>query len=150
MVNNLIKTPLLAIFFTALLYLTGSFIPFSEAYMEILYESGFTAGLSDLAYLFGFALYLAVLMAVGYGSADKSGIKAVLLLSVPLIGGLGLRLPCSRCCIPAAPASWTEATLYGPHHYISCVRYWQWCCWFLTIRRRICLKKSRPNPIKSR
>ncbi|MCL2056876.1 MAG: hypothetical protein FWH02_06635 [Oscillospiraceae bacterium] len=86
MVKNLIKAPLLAIFFAALLFVAGEFIPYSEEYLAAAAESGFSAGLFGAVCLLGFALFIAAVMAAGYAGAEKAGIKTALSLSVPLIG----------------------------------------------------------------
>lgn len=84
MTSNLAKSPLMALFSGALFYLAGAYIPYSEEYLGLTAE--FTATLSGTLFLFAFALWLSLIAAVGFGSANKSGIKAIVLLTVPMLG----------------------------------------------------------------
>jgi hypothetical protein len=100
MVSNLAKSPLIALFFGALLYLAGAYIPYSETYTALAAE--LPATLSGTLFLFAFAFWLSLTAAVGFGAAGKGGVGTIIPLTIAMLG-----------CVWVIPS--LEALLYTGH-----------------------------------
>jgi hypothetical protein len=100
MVPNLAKSPLIALFFGALLYLAGAYIPYSETYTAL--AADFPATLSGTLFLLLFAFWLSLTAAVCFGAAEKGGARTIAPLTVAMLG-----------CVWLIPS--LEALLYTGH-----------------------------------
>jgi hypothetical protein len=88
MLPNLAKSPLIALFFGALLYLAGAYIPYSETYTAL--AAAFSATLSGTLFLLLFAFWLSLAAAVCFGAAERGGVRTIALLTVAMLGAVWL------------------------------------------------------------
>lgn len=84
MVQNLAKSPLIAVFFGALLYFAGVYIPYSEAYRAVAAE--FVMPLLGNLLFIAFALWISIICAVAFGSAEKGGIRLAGMTALAVLG----------------------------------------------------------------
>lgn len=84
MVANLAKTPLTAVLFAALYCFVAPFMPFSQAYADVL--SGFTMPLIGYAFIVAYWLFISIIIVLIFGETRYKGIKMVLFTLLSLLG----------------------------------------------------------------
>lgn len=86
--GNLAKSPLIALFYAALLHFISLFLPLSDMYGSIMYSFGPETPLSGYLFLFLYCLWIAAAAALVFAATEKLGFGAALLL---LPASLGLQ-----------------------------------------------------------
>ncbi|GHU79622.1 hypothetical protein FACS1894191_2840 [Clostridia bacterium] len=99
MLQNLAKSPLMAVFFASLLYFAGLFVPYSDEYLAA--SSEFAMPLLGYLFLLAFALWISLTFALAFGAAEKKSLITAGLLFASVLG--------SVWAIPN-----TEPLLFGP------------------------------------
>jgi hypothetical protein len=84
MVKNLAKSPLLAVFYAALIWFAAALLPYSQGYLDAM--AGGAMPLLGFVILVGYALWVMVAVALAYTSRSAGGVRFLVLLLVSMVG----------------------------------------------------------------